>query len=89
MDEMLVITLARETLTTTLLIAGPVLAVSLVVGIVVSLVQVATSVQDITLTFVPKMVAVGIAVLLGFTWALHLLVGFAGRLIGGIPTLLR
>jgi len=68
--------LARDLLLTTLLLAGPVLLVGLVVGIAVSLFQALTSVQEMTLTFVPKLL--GAAILLTFVgnWTLQKLVAF-------------
>ncbi|MFQ5768514.1 MAG: flagellar biosynthetic protein FliQ [Acidobacteriota bacterium] len=89
MNEIQVIGLARETLTTSLRVAAPVLVVSLIIGIVVSLIQVATSVQDITLTFVRKMVAVAAVLLVAFTWMMHSVVHFASRLLTDFPAMLR
>ena len=87
MNEALVVALARETLMTALTIAGPVLLVSLAVGVLISLVQVATSIQDITLTFVPKIVAVVFTVLFTFTWGMQMMISFAQRLLREIPAL--
>ena len=87
MNEALVVALARETLITALTIAGPVLMVSLAVGVLISLVQVATSIQDITLTFVPKIVAVVFTVLFTFTWGMQMMISFAQRLLREIPAL--
>ena len=53
MSEQYIVTLVREAFYTTLLVAAPILLVSLVVGLVVSVVQAATSIQEFTLTFVP------------------------------------
>lgn len=88
MTEELVVSLARETLLTALTIAGPVLMVSLAVGVLISLFQVATSIQDITLTFVPKIIAVVFTVLFTFTWGMQLMIAFTGRLLRQIPSLL-
>ena len=56
------------------------LAVSLVVGLVVSLFQVATSLQDVTLTFVPKIVAVGLTLIVAAHWILQILLGFTRKM---------
>ncbi len=58
MDPDFVVSLLQETLYTVLALAGPLLVVSMVVGLVVSVVQAATQIQEMTLVFVPKMLAV-------------------------------
>ena len=62
MDPDFVLTLLQETLATTVQLAGPLLMVSLVVGLVVSILQAATQIQEMTLVFVPKMLAVFAAI---------------------------
>lgn len=74
--------LARDLLITTLLLAGPVLLVGLVVGIAVSLFQALTSVQEQTLALVPKMLAVMLVVLLLLAPALQILVDYTSRVFG-------
>ena len=58
MDPDFVVSLLQETLYTTLSLAGPLLLVSMIVGLVVSVIQAATQIQEMTLVFVPKMLAV-------------------------------
>ena len=58
MDPDFVIALLQETLQTTLALAGPLLLISMVVGLVISIIQAATQIQEMTLVFVPKMLAV-------------------------------
>lgn len=82
MSQDLVMKLARDTLQITLLVSAPLLLVSLVVGIVVSIMQVITSIQDMTLSLIPKMLAVFVVFLLMLPWALHLLVNFSAQLFG-------
>jgi flagellar biosynthesis protein FliQ len=82
MSQDLVMKLARDTLQVTLMLSAPLLLVSLVVGIAVSIMQVVTSIQDMTLSLVPKMLAVFIVFLLMLPWALHLLVNFSAQLFG-------
>ena len=74
--------LARDLLLTTLLLAGPVLLVGLVVGIAVSLFQALTSVQEQTMSLIPKMFAVMIVVLLLLSPALQLLIDYTARVLG-------
>jgi flagellar biosynthetic protein FliQ len=89
MSETVVVEIARQTIEVTLLVAMPMLVVSLVVGLAVSLFQVATSLQDVTLTFVPKILAVGLTLLFAAHWMLGILLGFTrdlfsdfGRFVG-------
>ncbi len=77
-----VIDLAREMLLTTLLLAGPVLAVGLIVGVAVSLFQALTSVQEQTLSLVPKMLAVVLVVLVMLAPAITILRDFFMRILG-------
>ena len=80
MNQEIVLHLARETLQVTLLISGPLLLISLVVGILISIAQVVTSIQDMTLSFVPRTVAVFLACLLLFPWVMNTMIAFTSRL---------
>jgi flagellar biosynthetic protein FliQ len=81
MSESQVVEIARQTVEVALLVALPLLGVSLIVGLLVSLLQVATSLQDVTLTFVPKIVAVGLTMILSAHWMLRTLMSFTIRLL--------
>lgn len=85
MSESSVIEIGSQALQVTLLVASPLLAASLLIGIVVSLVQVATSIQDVTLTFVPKILAVTLLMLLFGPWMIRTLVDFTQRIFLLIP----
>jgi flagellar biosynthesis protein FliQ len=74
--------LARDLLLTTVLLAGPVLLVGLVVGIAVSLFQALTSVQEQTMSLIPKMFAVMVVVLLLLSPALQILIDYTSRVLG-------
>lgn len=80
--DLRVIDLFREMLFTVLLLAGPVLAVGLIVGVAVSLFQALTSVQEQTLSLVPKMLAVVVVALLLLAPALSILRDFFLRILG-------
>jgi len=82
MTQDLVMKLAKDTLQITLTISAPLLLVSLVVGVAVSILQVITSIQDMTLSLIPKMLAVFIVFLLILPWVLNLLVSFSAQLFG-------
>lgn len=78
--------LARELLLTTLMLAGPVLLVGLVVGLMVSLFQALTSVQEQTLSLIPKMMAVMLVILLLLAPALSILREYTGRVLERLTT---
>lgn len=78
--------LLRESLYLVLLVSAPAVLASLVVGLLVSLVQTATQLQDHTLSFVPKLVAVMVALAVAGPWAGMEIVRFARHLIGTIAT---
>jgi flagellar biosynthetic protein FliQ len=80
MSQDMVLKIAKDTLQVTLMISGPLLAVSLVVGVVVSIAQVVTSIQDMTLSFVPRIIAVFFVFLLIFPWIMHIMIAFAYQL---------
>jgi flagellar biosynthetic protein FliQ len=78
----MVLKLAKDTLQITLMISGPMLVVSLVIGILVSIAQVVTSIQDMTLSFVPRVIAVFVTFLFVFPWLLSTLLAFTSQIFG-------
>ncbi|HVL99746.1 MAG TPA: flagellar biosynthetic protein FliQ [Egibacteraceae bacterium] len=68
-------------------LAAPILVVSLAIGVVVSLVQTVTQVQEMTLTFVPKLVGVALIVMFGGSWMIRELVTWVTQLWSSIPSL--
>jgi flagellar biosynthesis protein FliQ len=89
MSEMMIIDLGRKTLMMVLILSGPMLILSLVVGLIVSIFQAATQINEMTLTFIPKLVAMGLALLVFLPWMLQLFKGFFVELLEMIPTMLR
>ena len=77
MDSDLAMRLLAETLTAAVKVSAPFLVATLVVGLVISILQVVTQVQEMTLTFVPKLIVVGLVCLLLGTWMLAVMVEFA------------
>ena len=71
MSESLVIGVVKDAIMTALKVAGPILAVAIVIGLIISIIQATTQIQEQTLTFVPK--------LLG-NWMLHTIMGFTRRI---------
>jgi flagellar biosynthetic protein FliQ len=89
MSDTSVIELAIAAMLVTAKLTGPILVVSLAIGFAVSLFQSVTQVQEVTLTFVPKLIGIGIVMVVGGHWMLAELVGFTTTLFESIPQLLE
>jgi flagellar biosynthetic protein FliQ len=76
MDSSFVLYLGRHTLETTLLLAAPLLITDMIVGLTITLLQTITSIRDMTLTIVPKLLALGIVTLLFGSWMLQVTLRF-------------
>jgi flagellar biosynthesis protein FliQ len=72
---------------TGLVVSLPVLGITMIVGVCISVLQVVTQVQEMSLTFVPKLVAAGISLVVFGPWILHKLASFTTRLWSGIPSM--
>jgi flagellar biosynthetic protein FliQ len=84
LTELTIVKLAREALVTILLVAGPILGLSLLVGLLVSIFQATTQIQEQTLAFVPKILTVlGATVILG-PWMLRVMIDFTSRLLSNM-----
>ncbi len=82
------IALIRQALEVAGLVAGPLLLASLVTGLLVSIFQAATQINEMTLTFIPKLVVMFLVMVLMGPWALELLVDYITRLFESIPQLI-
>ena len=80
-----VLAYGQQGIMTTLSVAGPLLLASLVVGTMVSVLQAVTQVQEVTLVFVPKIVAAFLVVAVAGGWMLQIAVGFATQMFMAIP----
>jgi flagellar biosynthetic protein FliQ len=87
MTPQMVVEIGREALTVTLLIAAPMLGFGLVVGVVISIFQAVTQINEMTLTFVPKILAVAAALLIFLPWMISTLTDFTRHMFALIPTL--
>ncbi|HOV91251.1 MAG TPA: flagellar biosynthesis protein FliQ [Syntrophorhabdaceae bacterium] len=85
----LIVQIFRELIRTTLVIMAPVLLASLVVGLFISIFQAATQIHEMTLVFVPKILAISACVLFLFPWMLNIIVTYTINLISNIPTYVR
>ncbi len=74
---------------TAILLAAPMLLSGLAIGLLVSLFQSVTQLNEMTMTFIPKMLVVAIALLMFFPWMLQLMIDFVNNLFGNIPMYIR
>jgi flagellar biosynthetic protein FliQ len=81
-------TIGQETLWVTALLAAPLLLTGLAVGLLVGMFQAATQIQEMTLSFIPKLIAAGLAIAVGGHWMIELVTSFTQRLIESIPGML-
>lgn len=88
MTDTTIIQLALQTMLVALKLAAPILVTSLVIGFTVSLFQSMTQIQEFTLSFVPKLIGVGLALLICGNWMLHTLMDFTIDLFESLPGLL-
>lgn len=79
----------RQLITTSLLVVSPILIGAMVIGLVVSLVQSVTSIQEQTLTFVPKLVGIALVIVVGAPWMLRQLMQFTTSFITRLPEMVR
>jgi flagellar biosynthetic protein FliQ len=87
MDTAMVIDLARQALWTSMLVCAPLLVVALAVGLIIGIIQAATSINESTLSFIPKLFALALALLLFGSWQLVTLIDFTRSIFQRIPTL--
>lgn len=89
MSAELIIGIFAQAIKIAILLAAPMLLTALLVGLLVSIFQTATQINEMTMTFVPKMLAVGVSILLFFPWMLNILSDFARNLLTSIPLYIR
>jgi flagellar biosynthetic protein FliQ len=82
-----VLTLVREALEVTLLVCAPLLGSALITGLVVGVLQAATQVNEMTLSFIPKLLALAATLAVAGPWMLAVLTGFTRRLLLALPVL--
>lgn len=83
-----VLTIGREALWLALMLGAPLLITALAVGVLVGLFQAATQINEMTLSFIPKLLAMAVVIVVAGPWMLRLLVESTRRLIESIPSLL-
>jgi flagellar biosynthesis protein FliQ len=87
MNEGTVTQLAVQAMTVALMVSAPFLLAGLAVGLIVSIIQAATSIQEQTLSFIPKVVVTGVVIAIGGPWMMDQLVGYTQQLFQSIPSL--
>lgn len=88
MNQDTVISLATQAMTLAVEVAGPILLAGLVIGLVISIFQAVTSIQEQTLTFIPKIIAVAVIIVVLGPWMLRQVVDYTDNLYQSIPTLI-
>jgi flagellar biosynthetic protein FliQ len=87
MNQGTVTHLAVQAMTVAMMVSAPFLLAGLAVGLIVSVVQAATSIQEQTLSFIPKVVVTGVVIAVGGPWMMDQLVGYTQQLFESIPAL--
>lgn len=89
MNIAFILSLAQSAMIVTLQLIGPTLIMSLILGISISIFQSATQINEVTLTFIPKIIGIGAVILLLGPWMLQQLMLFTSRLFESLPTLVH
>lgn len=89
MNELVIMTIVKKALITGVTVGGPILIISLVVGLIISIFQATTQIQEQTLTFVPKLIAIILVLVLGGPWMLNKIVMLTNELFQSISTIVN
>jgi flagellar biosynthetic protein FliQ len=89
MSQSSALSVLQQTLWTVAKLSGPILAAALVVGVVISLFQAVTQVNEMTLSYVPKIIAIALVLVLAGPWMLQTLLDFTSNLFSSLPTLVQ
>lgn len=89
MTETYVLALSRDAIMLTLFLGGPILLMSLVVGSLISLIQSATQINEVTLTFIPKMIGIIVILVVLGSWMMQKILVFTANLFNSLPTIIH
>lgn len=89
MTENMIITVMKDAVYTGIMVSAPVLIVSLVIGLIISIFQATTQIQEQTLTFLPKLLAAIAVLFVTGSWMLHMMTGFMSRIFDMITNITR
>ena len=87
MNESVVVSVVKETLYTAMLVGGPILILSLIVGLLVSIFQATTQIQEQTLSFIPKLITIALVLVVGGAWMLDELIQFTNKIMNMIAVI--
>ncbi len=89
MSENMIVSIIKDAIQTGLMVAAPILVISLVVGLIISIFQATTQIQEQTLTFVPKLIAAAVVGLIAGPWMLHTVVNLTERIFSLISNIVQ
>ncbi|WP_022670168.1 flagellar biosynthesis protein FliQ [Hippea alviniae] len=89
MDITTVVAIGKEAMKITMLLSMPILIVSLIAGLLVSIFQAVTQIQEMTLTFIPKIIATAVALIFLAPWMTKLMVNYVVQLYSSIPAIIK
>jgi len=89
MSEEMILRLAKQTLETVLLVSAPMLGAGLIVGVIISIVQIITSIHDMALAFVPRIVVTFVVFLVVFPWMMGTMVSYTHTLLSSFDAYIR
>lgn len=87
MTENMVMSIVKEALYTSMLVGGPILILALIVGLLVSIFQATTQIQEQTLTFVPKLIVIALTLVIGGNWMLQEIIKFTNKIMNMIAVI--
>jgi flagellar biosynthetic protein FliQ len=89
MNQGVIIDIAQEAIKVVLMISAPILGLGLLVGLIVSIVQATTQIQEATLSFIPKIIAISFALIVFGPWMMNIMYEFTVNLFENIPTYIK
>ncbi len=89
MDEAYLITLTQNAIVVMLALAGPVLLISLLIGTIISLIQAATQVNEVTMTFIPKIIGIGLVIVFLGSWMMQQIIVFTINIFNSLPSFVK
>ncbi len=89
MSQTTTLTVLEQALWTVAQLSGPLLAAALIVGVVISLLQAVTQVNEMTLSYVPKIIAIALVLIIAGPWMLQTLIAYTAHLFSSLPSLVQ
>ena len=80
-----IVDFARKAMETTIMVSMPMLGIGLIIGLAVSIFQAVTSIQEMTLTFIPKIIGVMVAIIVFLPWMMQIMISFTAGIFLNIP----